>query len=224
MEDLTPEQKPFARKREEFAPGARLDTLEKAAADIHPTILVGTSTCAGAFTESIVREIASHCIRPMIFPEQSHGTGRSQSLRLEVCWTEGRVPVATGIPSEPVEYNGVSYAIGQANNALIYPGLGLGVIASQARLLTDGMISPPPIPWGGHRGSGPARCCLGPAAGFPAHGFSETVPPRQEKSGHGRPAKRGIFRSPDAGPVRQMDTGPLSTGKVSNFSFSEQFK
>lgn len=141
MEDLTPEQKPFARKREEFAPGARLDTLEKAAAAIHPTILVGTSTCAGAFTESIVREMASHCIRPMIFP-LSNPTELAEAKASDLIrWTEGRALVATGIPSEPVEYNGVSYAIGQANNALIYPGLGLGVIASQARLLTDGMIS-----------------------------------------------------------------------------------
>ena len=141
MEDLTPEQKPFARKREEFAPGARLDTLEKAAAAIHPTILVGTSTCAGAFTESIVREMAAHCPRPMIFP-LSNPTELAEAKAADLIrWTEGRGLVATGIPSEPVEYNGVSYVIGQANNALIYPGLGLGIIASQARLLTDGMIS-----------------------------------------------------------------------------------
>lgn len=141
MEDLTPEQKPFARKREEFAPGVRLDTLEKAVAAIHPTILVGTSTCAGAFTEPIVREMASHCSRPMIFP-LSNPTELAEAKASDLIrWTKGRALVATGIPSEPVEYDGVSYAIGQANNALIYPGLGLGVIASQARLLTDGMIS-----------------------------------------------------------------------------------
>lgn len=141
MEDLTPEQKPFARKREEFAPGAQLDTLEKAVAAIHPTILVGTSTCTGAFTEPIVREIAAHCSRPMIFP-LSNPTELAEAKASDLIrWTGGRALVATGIPSEPVEYKGVSYAIGQANNALIYPGLGLGVIASQARLLTDGMIS-----------------------------------------------------------------------------------
>ncbi|XOQ51441.1 MAG: hypothetical protein ACFWTX_09320 [Acidaminococcus timonensis] len=115
--------------------------MEKAVAAIHPTILVGTSTCAGAFTEPIVREMASHCSRPMIFP-LSNPTELAEAKASDLIrWTKGRALVATGIPSEPVEYDGVSYAIGQANNALIYPGLGLGVIASQARLLTDGMIS-----------------------------------------------------------------------------------
>ena len=113
--------------------------MEKAVAAIHPTILVGTSTCAGAFTEPIVREMASHCSRPMIFP-LSNPTELAEAKASDLIrWTKGRALVATGIPSEPVEYDGVSYAIGQANNALIYPGL--GVIASQARLLTDGMIS-----------------------------------------------------------------------------------
>lgn len=141
MADLTPEQKPFARKREEFAEGAELATLEKAVAAIHPTILVGTSTCAGAFTETIVKEMAAHCRRPMIFP-LSNPTELAEAKAADLIrWTEGRGLVATGIPSEPVEYQGVTYAIGQANNALIYPGLGLGVIASRARFLTDRMIS-----------------------------------------------------------------------------------
>ena len=94
-----------------------MTTLEAAVKAIHPTILIGTSTRGGAFTEAIVREMASHT------------------------WTEGRALVATGIPSKPVVYNGTTYHIGQANNALIYPGLGLGVIASGARLVTDRMIS-----------------------------------------------------------------------------------
>ncbi len=141
MPDLTPEQKEFARKRTEFAPGTDVSTLEKAVAAIHPTILVGTSTCGGAFTESIVKEMASCCSRPMIFPLSNPtelAEARAEDL---IRWTGGRALVATGIPSEPVVYNGVTYAIGQANNALIYPGLGLGTIASRAKLLSEGMIS-----------------------------------------------------------------------------------
>ncbi|MFV0617168.1 malolactic enzyme [Megasphaera sp. WILCCON 0056] len=141
MPNLTPEQRLFARRRDEFAPGEDLTTLAKVVAAIHPTILVGTSTCAGAFTESIVKDMASHCSRPMIFP-LSNPTELAEAKAADLIrWTEGRALVATGIPSDSVAYKGVSYDIGQANNALIYPGLGLGVIASKARLLTDGMIS-----------------------------------------------------------------------------------
>lgn len=141
MDDLTPEQKPFARKRSEFADASHLTTLEAAVKVIHPTILVGTSTQSGAFTETIVKEMASHTKRPIIFP-LSNPTELAKARASDlIAWTEGRALVATGIPSKPVEYKGVTYEIGQANNALIYPGLGLGVIASGAKLLTDRMIS-----------------------------------------------------------------------------------
>lgn len=141
MTDLTPEQKPFARKRSEFADAASLTTLEAAVKAIHPTILVGTSTKSGAFTEAVVKEMASKAYRPMIFPLSNPtelAEARAEDL---IRWTDGRALVATGIPTDPVTYNGVTYDIGQANNALIYPGLGLGVIASGAKLLTDKMIS-----------------------------------------------------------------------------------
>jgi malic enzyme len=141
MEDLTAEQRPFARKRSEFPDASELTTLEAAVRIIHPTILVGTSTKPGAFTKELVQEMASHTERPMIFPLSNPtelAEARAEDL---IRWTDGRALVATGIPSEPVTYHGVTYEIGQANNALIYPGLGLGVIASGARLLTDRMIS-----------------------------------------------------------------------------------
>ena len=141
MEDLTPEQRPFARKRNEFANTDELTTLEAAAAAVHPSILVGTSTRGGAFTEMIVKEMASHTDRPIIFP-LSNPTELSEAKAEDLIrWTGGRALVATGIPSAPVEYGGTTYEIGQANNALIYPGIGLGVIASGSKLLTDRMIS-----------------------------------------------------------------------------------
>lgn len=141
MEDLTPEQRPFARRRSEFSDAGRLTTLAAAVAAVHPSILVGTSTQGGAFTEAIVSEMAAHTARPIIFPLSNPtelAEARAEDL---IRWTAGRALVATGIPSAPVEYGGTTYEIGQANNALIYPGLGLGVIASGARLLTDSMIS-----------------------------------------------------------------------------------
>ena len=141
MDDLTPEQRPFARKRAEFASGAELATLADVVRAVHPTILVGTSTVHGGFTEEVVREMAAHAERPIIFP-LSNLTKLAEATAADLIrWTEGRGLVATGIPSDPVEYDGVTYEIGQANNALIYPGLGLGVLATQARLLTDAMIS-----------------------------------------------------------------------------------
>lgn len=141
MTDLTPEQKPFARKRSEFENAASLTTLEAAVKAVHPTILVGTSTRSGAFTEAVVKEMASQAARPMIFPLSNPTELAEAKAEDLIRWTDGKALVATGIPTDPVIYNGVTYDIGQANNALIYPGLGLGVIASGAKLLTDKMIS-----------------------------------------------------------------------------------
>ena len=140
MSDLTPEQRPFARRRNEFA-DADLTNLEAAVKAVHPTILVGTSTRSGAFTETIVKEMASHTEHPIIFP-LSNPTELAEAKAADLIqWTDGHALVATGIPSAPVSYNGSTYEIGQANNALIYPGLGLGVSACRAKLLTDRMIS-----------------------------------------------------------------------------------
>jgi malate dehydrogenase (oxaloacetate-decarboxylating) len=108
---------------------------------VHPTILIGTSTRAGAFTEPIVRDMAAHCDRPVILP-MSNPTSLSEAAPADLIrWTEGRVLVATGSPFPPVDYRGVRYTIGQANNALIFPGLGLGVIAAQASQVTDHMLA-----------------------------------------------------------------------------------
>lgn len=141
MSDLTPEQRPFARKRGEFAETDDLTTLLGIVRAVHPTILVGTSTVYGAFTEEVVREMAAHTERPIIFP-LSNPTELAEAKAADLIhWTDGRALVGTGIPSDPVELDGVTYHMGQANNALIYPGLGMGVLASESKLLTDEMIS-----------------------------------------------------------------------------------
>lgn len=141
MDDLTPEQRPFARKRSDFANADALTDLASVVAAVHPTILVGTSTVGGAFTENLVREMAAHADRPIIFP-LSNPTELAEATAIDLMtWTDGRALVATGVPSDAVEVGNVTFEIGQANNALMYPGLGLGVIASHARLLTDRMIS-----------------------------------------------------------------------------------
>lgn len=138
---LTPEQKEFTRKREEFVNSHELTTLEAAVKAVNPTVLVGTSTVPGAFTESIVRHMADTTKRPFIFP-LSNPTKLAEAKAEDLIeWTDGRGLVATGIPAAPVMYKGIMYYIGQANNALIYPGLGLGVLASEVKLLTDEMIS-----------------------------------------------------------------------------------
>ena len=141
MDDLTPEQKPFARKREEFSNANELTNLEAAVKAVKPTILVGTSTQPNTFTETIVKEMASYTARPIIFPLSNPTKLAEATAENLIKWTDGKALVATGIPADPVEYNGVTYEIGQANNALIYPALGLGAIASTAKLMTNEMIS-----------------------------------------------------------------------------------
>lgn len=140
-ETLTPEQKPFARKRSEFDNADELTDLLSVVKAVHPTIMVGTSTQPGSFTEEVVREMAAHTERPIIFP-LSNPTKLAEAKAEDLLkWTDGRALIATGIPVGDIEYNGVTYQIGQANNALVYPGLGLGVIASTAKVLNDTMIS-----------------------------------------------------------------------------------
>lgn len=141
MDDLTPEQKPFARARSEFDNAGELNNLTAAVMAVKPTILVGTSTAPKTFTKEIVKAMASWCDHPIIFP-LSNPTELAEATAEDIIkWSDGRAMVATGIPAEPVEYNGVTYIIGQANNALIYPGLGLGSISVNASLVTDEMIS-----------------------------------------------------------------------------------
>jgi malate dehydrogenase (oxaloacetate-decarboxylating) len=108
---------------------------------VQPTLLIGCSTSPGAFTEEIVREMAAHTERPIIFA-MSNPTPLSEAIPSDlIAWTEGRALVATGGPFPPVAHEGTTYTIGQANNALIFPGLGLGIIVARARTVSDGMLA-----------------------------------------------------------------------------------
>lgn len=145
MSALRDFQRPYAQPRAQVADwklegdGGTIG-LYDVVANAKPTIIVGTSTVGGAFTEPIVREMAKHAERPLIFP-LSNPTERIEAVPADVIeWTDGRGLVGTGTPWEPVPYKGVDYAIGQANNALIYPGIGLGTIVTRASHVTDGML------------------------------------------------------------------------------------
>ena len=139
-------QVPYARPAAEVRDWAGFGTdsgigLAEVVARVHPTILIGTSTLHGAFTEQIVREMAAHVDSPVILP-MSNPTTLSEAAPADLlAWTGGRALIATGSPFGPVTYQGVSYQIGQANNALIFPGLGLGALLSRARRITDHMIT-----------------------------------------------------------------------------------
>jgi malate dehydrogenase (oxaloacetate-decarboxylating) len=139
LSDLRDFQQPYARPRSEVSDwkteaGNGSIGLYDVVTHVHPTIIVGTSTAGGAFTEQIIREMAKGVERPMIFP-LSNPTERIEAVPADVIkWTDGRGLVGTGTPWGPVAYKGVEYAIGQANNALIYPGIGLGTIVSRAAM------------------------------------------------------------------------------------------
>ena len=141
MTDLTIEQKPFARKRSEFSNANELTNLHAVIKAVQPGILVGTSTAPGTFTKEVVQEMASHVERPIIFPLSNPTKLAEASAQDLLTWTDGKALIATGVPYSPIELKGVTYDIGQANNALIYPGVGLGVLAVNATRLSDAMIS-----------------------------------------------------------------------------------
>ncbi|GHE94957.1 NAD-dependent malic enzyme [Streptomyces spiralis] len=107
---------------------------------VRPTILLGTSTVRGAFTQDVIEAMAAGTERPIVLP-LSNPTSRIEAMPADVvAWTKGKALVASGIPVDPVEYGGVTYRIGQANNALLYPGLGLGTVVANASRVTDRML------------------------------------------------------------------------------------
>jgi malate dehydrogenase (oxaloacetate-decarboxylating) len=139
---LSDGQRRYARDPAEVAGWRRDDGigLAEVVARVRPTVLIGTSGQPGAFTEAIVRDLAAHAERPVILP-MSNPTALAEATPAELIgWTDGRALVAAGSPFGPVDHGGIRYEIGQANNALVFPGLGLGVIAARARRVTDGML------------------------------------------------------------------------------------
>jgi malate dehydrogenase (oxaloacetate-decarboxylating) len=144
MPDLQPFQAPFAQKRDRVAawtleaPG-RIG-LADVVANAHPTVLIGTSGQAHAFSEPIVRAMAAHVREPLIFP-LSNPTERSEATPQDIfAWTEGRAVIGTGSPFPPLKRNGKVFRVDQNNNAYVYPGIGLGAIATDARRISDGMF------------------------------------------------------------------------------------
>jgi malate dehydrogenase (oxaloacetate-decarboxylating) len=136
MREFRPEQLAYARPTDEVMGG----TLEDVVRQVHPTVLIGVSGQAGAFTEGAVREMARHTQRPVIFP-LSNPTSRSEATAQDLIdWTEGRALVSSGSPFAPVSFEGRTIAINQTNNSYIFPGLALGIIASRAHRVTDTMI------------------------------------------------------------------------------------
>ena len=142
--DLTPEQAVYAQPEERLAGWPRTSNGQIGLADviakIDATILIGLSTVGSAFSESIVREMARKVQRPIIFP-LSNPTSKSEAKPDDLIrWTEGRALVATGSPFPPVRYGGKTIPIAQCNNVFIFPAMGLGVVASGARRVTDAMM------------------------------------------------------------------------------------
>ncbi len=145
-EGLTESQQRYGRDPGEVADWQRDSqlggiALAEVVRRVHPTVLIGTSARPGAFSRDIIIEMALHADRPVIMP-MSNPTELAEATAADlITWTGGRALVATGSPFAPVDYQGTRYVIAQANNALIFPGLGLGAIAVRASRITDGMLS-----------------------------------------------------------------------------------
>ena len=142
--DLEPAKITYAHDPEEFSDWQLSDpsriTLHDVVVNVKPTVLIGTSAQPGAFSEQIVREMAKHVERPIIFP-LSNPTSKCEALPVDLLnWTAGRAIVATGSPFAPVTQDGRTFAIGQCNNAFIFPGVGLGLLASRAGRVTTEMF------------------------------------------------------------------------------------
>ncbi|MGH9299060.1 MAG: malic enzyme-like NAD(P)-binding protein, partial [Acidimicrobiales bacterium] len=144
-ERLRDYQRPYARPDSEVEGWQRDDEgrigLAEVVRRVHPTILIGTSGQAASFTEEVVREMAASCERPVILP-MSNPTSLSEAVPADLlAWTDGRALVATGSPFDPVvDHDGKTFSIAQANNALVFPGIGLGAILARARRVTKAML------------------------------------------------------------------------------------
>lgn len=141
--EFRPEQLAFARREEEVRswrrPNGDIGLLE-VVSDAKPTVLIGVSGRAGVFTEQVVREMGKHTARPVILP-LSNPTSRSEAVPQDLMdWTQGKALIGTGSPFEPVTANGQKVRVTQTNNAYIFPGLALGIVASKAKRVTDSMI------------------------------------------------------------------------------------
>ena len=143
MDGLPDYQQEYARPATEVADWAKTDGkigLLEVVKQVKPTILIGTSTDHGAFTEDVVKALCAGIERPILLP-LSNPTEKIEVMPSEaIKWSDGKALISVGIPVPPVPYKGVNYEIGQANNAMLYPGLGLGVIVSGAEHVTDGML------------------------------------------------------------------------------------
>jgi malate dehydrogenase (oxaloacetate-decarboxylating) len=141
MDELRDFQKPYAKNRAQL----ELDAAERvglldAITMASPTILLGCSTVHGAFTREVVEAMAASTPRPVILP-MSNPTSRLEAMPADVlAWSDGKALVATGSPIPPVEHNGTTYRIGQANNVLVFPGIGRGTIIAGARRVTKNML------------------------------------------------------------------------------------
>jgi malate dehydrogenase (oxaloacetate-decarboxylating) len=141
MDDLRDFQVPYAKNRRQLGveAGEKVELVD-AIKLASPTVLLGFSAVFGAFTREAVEAMTASCERPMIFP-LSNPTSRMEAIPADLLqWSHGKALVATGTPAAPVEYDGVTHTIGQSNNVLVFPGLGLGIIVAGARLLTRGML------------------------------------------------------------------------------------
>lgn len=137
--DLTAGQKRYAHPANEF--GHPLKTLTEVVAAVKPTVLIGTSGQANTFNQEIVEIMAANTPRPAIMPISNPTELQEGAAKDIITWSKGKALVVTGSPSDPVEYNGQTYYIGQANNSLLYPGLGAGIVVAKAKTVTDGMLS-----------------------------------------------------------------------------------
>ncbi len=143
MADLYDYQQPYAKDPAAVADWRASDGtlgLQEVIDHLHPTMLVGTSGVTGAFDEKAIRSMHAHCERPIILPMSNPTVLAEQTPTNLLAWTDGAALVATGSPFEPVEREGTTYRIGQANNALMFPGLGLGVIVCRAATMPPALF------------------------------------------------------------------------------------
>ena len=210
MTGLRDYQAPYARPADEVNDWAGLDgkiDLLTVVRRVRPTILIGTSTVHGAFTREVVEALAAGVERPILLP-LSNPTERIEVMPEQaMAWSKGKALVAVGIPVDPVDHDGVTYTIGQANNALLYPGLGLGAIVSGAQHITDGMLLAAAEAVASQADVSSPGASLLPAGGQPSCVLGDRGR-RRGQSGRGRRRGRGAARqSRPSGARRDVAAG-----------------